>query len=229
MCFSASASFGAGALLTVIGIATIRKTTHRSQLAFAAIPFIFGLQQLAEGVLWLTLHDPSQFLLQRIATYVFLFFAQVIWPLWVPVAIYQLARNPARLKLQKALAGIGFFVGAYLLYCLCVFDVKAEIASYHIRYIQDYPALPLHYGIIPYVLATIVPPFFSNVRRMWLLGASVAVSYILAALFYSNYLLSVWCFFASIISISIYVIIAGMAKRKASALHPPPSGPFSVR
>lgn len=229
MCFSASASFGAGALLTVIGVATIRKTTHRSQLAFAAIPFIFGLQQLAEGVLWLTLHDPKYAVLQNIATYTFLFFAQVIWPLWIPVAILQLSRNPLRINQQRALAGIGFLVGAFLLYCLCVFHVKAEIASYHIRYIQDYPPVLFRYGIIPYVLATIVPPFFSKVRRMWLLGISVAVSYLLAALFYQNYLLSVWCFFASIISISIYVIIAGMAKRKASSLHPPPNGPFSVR
>lgn len=229
MCFSASASFGTGALLTVIGIATIRKTTHRSQLAFAAIPFIFGLQQLAEGVLWLTLHDPDYAVLQNIATYTFLFFAQVIWPLWVPVAIMRLSRNPQRINQQRTLAGIGFLVGAFLLYCLCAFPVKAEIAAYHIRYIQEYPAIPLRYGIIPYVLATIVPPFFSNVRRMWLLGASVAVSYLLAALFYNNYLLSVWCFFASIISISIYVIIAGIAKRKASVSPPPPSDPFSVR
>ena len=41
MCFSASASFGAGVVLNVIGVATIKKTHHSPQLLFASIPFIF--------------------------------------------------------------------------------------------------------------------------------------------------------------------------------------------
>lgn len=46
MCFSASASFGA---------ASIINTHHTSQLLFASIPFIFGVQQIAEGVLFMDL------------------------------------------------------------------------------------------------------------------------------------------------------------------------------
>jgi hypothetical protein len=37
------------------------------------------------------------------------------------------------------------------------------------------------------------------------------LSYLIAALFYDHYVLSVWCFFSSLISISIYTILKGMA------------------
>ena|SRR5690554_4072183 len=85
MCFSAEASFIAGAALTVIGVATIKKTTHKSQLWFASIPLVFGVQQLAEGVLWLTLPDPEMIQIQRVATYIFIFFAQIICLLLFPL------------------------------------------------------------------------------------------------------------------------------------------------
>jgi hypothetical protein len=54
MCFSASASFIAGTSLSVIGVAAIRRTRARTELPFAMIPLLFGIQQLIEGVIWLT-------------------------------------------------------------------------------------------------------------------------------------------------------------------------------
>ena len=59
MCFSAGASFSAGVVLSVIGVATIRIVKHPSQLLFACIPIIFAVQQISEGVLWKTLPDPA--------------------------------------------------------------------------------------------------------------------------------------------------------------------------
>lgn len=78
MCFSATASFGAGVVLTVIGVASIKKTHHPTQLLFASIPFIFGVQQIAEGILWLTLPNPDYVSTQKIFTHIFLFFAQIL-------------------------------------------------------------------------------------------------------------------------------------------------------
>lgn len=219
MCFSASASFTAGTLLTIIGIASIKKTGHRSQLLFAGIPFIFGIQQLAEGVLWLTIPNPDYITAQKIATHIFLFFAQVLWPIWVPIAILLLEKNITRKNTQRILVIAGLTVGGYLAYCLCVFHVEAKISESHIMYIQDYPASLGKYSILLYALATIIPPFFSHIKRMWMLGAAIFISYLVSALFYEHYILSVWCFFASIISFSIYIIlleIANSEQRKKS-------------
>ena len=51
MCFSATASFIAGTTLSVVGVATLRKTEARTELPFAMIPLLFGIQQLIEGVI----------------------------------------------------------------------------------------------------------------------------------------------------------------------------------
>ena len=54
MCFSETASFLAGTGLSVLGVATLRATQRRSEIPFAAIPLMFGLQQMVEGALWLS-------------------------------------------------------------------------------------------------------------------------------------------------------------------------------
>jgi len=42
---------------------------------------------------------------------------------------------------------------------------------------------------------------------MWMFGTAIFISYIITAIFYDHFVVSVWCFFASIISISIYAIM----------------------
>lgn len=214
MCFSASASFGAGAVLTVIGVVSIKKTHRASQLLFASIPFVFGVQQIAEGVLWRTLPNPDYLNTQKVFTYIFLFFAQVLWPLWVPIAILLLEKNATRKIIQKVWVVAGLMVGLYLAYCLMVFHVEAKIIGHHIAYLQDYPDSLRKYVILLYALATIVPPFFSHIRRMWMLGISILIAYVVTAVFYNHYILSVWCFFSSIISLSVYAIMVEISNKR---------------
>ena len=215
MCFSASASFTAGVVLTSIGIASIKKIDHPSQLCFAAIPFIFGVQQFSEGVLWLSLPNLEYLQTQKIATYIFLFFAQIIWPIWVPTSILLFEKKTSRTLIQKILVGTGILVGLYLCYCLITFKVEATIIEHHISYFQDYPPSFKYLVIILYTLAIVGSPFFSHIKRMWLLGIAIAISYIISTLFYEHYVLSVWCFFSSIISLSIYVIIMTVSKKES--------------
>ena len=53
MCFSASASFIAAAALATTGVATLRMASRPSELPFAAVPLLFGIQQFIEGLTWL--------------------------------------------------------------------------------------------------------------------------------------------------------------------------------
>jgi len=214
MCFSANASFTAGTVLTIIGVASVLKAPHRSQILFASIPFLFGIQQLAEGILWLTLPDPHNILTQKVFTYIFLFFAQVVWPVWVPLAFLLLEKSTNRRTGQKMLVAAGALVGLYLFYCLLNYNVTARIEQRHIVYLQEYPSIFRGYGVALYALATVAPPFFSSIRRMWIFGLAIMASYIISALFYEHYVLSVWCFFASIISIVAYLIILKLGREK---------------
>jgi len=218
MCFSASASFGAGVLLTVVGVAAIRKTHHLSQKMFAGITFIFGIQQFAEGMLWLTLPNPDYVNLQRIFTAIFLFFAQILWPVWVPVAFLLLEKKSTRKTIQMVFAGAGLLTGAYLGFCLINYPVEARIEGHHITYFLDYPASLSTISMILYGLATVVPPFFSHIKRMWMIGVIFIVAYGVADFFFEQYVLSVWCFFAAIISVFIYAIMVEISNTEKQRL-----------
>lgn len=207
MCFSANASFTAGIVISTIGVVTLKKVQAPSQIVFASIPLIFGIQQLSEGVLWLSIPDPAHAMAQQVATYTFLFFARVVWPLWVPLAIFLLENEGKRRKMEMVLLLMGIGVSVYFILTLLLEPTEAVISEHHIFYKQDYPAsLKLYSGIF-YGVVTILPLFVSRFKRMWLLGIIVGVSYIMATFFFKHYAFSVWCFFAAIISMSVYFIM----------------------
>jgi len=97
------------------------------------------------------------------------------------------------------------------------YHVQAKIIGLHIAYEQNYPLALSPYGGALYIIATIVPPFISRIRRMWTLGVAILISYIITTIFYVGYIVSVWCFFASVISISVLVILMGT---KTKPKHP---------
>jgi len=98
MCFNANVSFGAGVVIGIIGIATIKKIKTPSQLAFASIPLIFAIQQFMEGVLWLALEQPDNLLKQEMATYTYLIIAQCIWSIFVPFSIFAFGKRRKKKK-----------------------------------------------------------------------------------------------------------------------------------
>lgn len=210
MCFSANASFGASIILSVIGVASIKKVQHPSQLIFASIPLFFALQQFSEGILWLSLTHQRFSSLEQFSTYAFLFFAQVVWPLCVPLSIVMIEKREQRKKIGKMLVVVGALISVYLAYCLLSYPVKANILGHHVAYKQQYPSEPMRYGGFLYFIAIIIPPFFSTIKKMWTLGAAILISYILTALYYQHYIVSVWCFFASIISVTVYVLMKSL-------------------
>ena len=61
MCFSATASFISGATLCVIGVATLKQTKAPAEVPIALIPLLFGIQQLTEGVIWLSFSQNIQY------------------------------------------------------------------------------------------------------------------------------------------------------------------------
>ena len=78
MCFSATASFVAGTSLSVIGVATLTQAKRKTEIPFAMIPLLFGIQQLVEGVIWLTFVQDAP-LLKQTMTYVYSGFSHVLW------------------------------------------------------------------------------------------------------------------------------------------------------
>jgi hypothetical protein len=207
MCFSANASFTAGTVLSVIGALSVRKVTVPSQNFFAVIPILFAIQQFAEGFLWLSLTTSEFAELRESMTFLFLFFAQVLWPAWVPFAVMKMNPSHKVNPFGKVLLLCGILVSVYLGYCLLNYPVSAVVDGMHISYEQQYPqSVALICGIL-YIVATVFPPFFSGMKRMWSLGFAILISYVITTVFYNDYLVSVWCFFASVISIAVYSVV----------------------
>ena len=123
MCFSATASFSVGALLIGIGALTLKTAKHRREWPLAAIPLLFAIQQLSEGVIWLTFSADAP-LLNTVMTHVYSFFSHVLWPVYVPVAVLLIEPSGRRRRVLLTFVAAGLAVGVYLLYFLVAFPVR---------------------------------------------------------------------------------------------------------
>ena len=216
MCFSAGASFTGGAVLSAVGVATVKTAHNPSQKIFAGIPLFFAFQQFAEGVVWLTLKSGGYNEIQTMATYIFLLMALVIWPVMMPLAILRLEEVKKKKRIITGILIAGGILSTYYLYCLMSFSVMPRINEFHIQYINDFPQSLSIVAFGIYIVTTITPLFVSSVKRMSLFGILILVSCLVTGVFYKEYLTSVWCFFAALISAVVYWIV----RESQEELHP---------
>jgi hypothetical protein len=208
MCFSATASFGASAILTVAGVVALRHVETKSQIPFAAIPLIFAFQQFTEGFVWLSLTHQDYNHWQKIPITIFLVLAQAVWPFWLPFSILIIEKDEKRKMALKVLLGLGLVVSFFLAYRVLFYPVSAAIAPLHIHYELHFPYVP--FGIVVsifYFLVTIVPPFLAGGKRMSSLRLLNLMSFIVTMVFFESYVISVWCFFAALISWEAFLVM----------------------
>lgn len=213
MCFSASASFIGGAVITTIGVITLLKVHKPNQVVFACIPLFFGLQQFAEGFVWMGLQYPYFAPFLTPATYIFLIMAQVFWPFMIPLAVLLMERKRKRKIILRILLAMGVSVSVYFTARLLFATVTPEISGYHIEYVEDFNRTlrSIVFGI--YLIASIVPLFVSSIKRIYILGLLMTFSCIVTMVFFAQFLTSVWCFFGAAMSVVILWILRD-ARRK---------------
>ncbi len=212
MCFSPEASFAGGVIISAIGIVTLRKIHRPSQILFACIPLFFGFQQFAEGFVWLTLPMSDHTLILKIFVYIFLVTAQVIWPVLIPLSVLLMERSNKKKEILKVLLVVGVALSLYYGFCLLNFHVNPKIEGFHIKYYNDFPETLGMIATLVYMITTIPPLFISSVKRTHLLGILMSISCIVTVIFFKQYLTSVWCFFAALISGVIYWILSDLQK-----------------
>lgn len=207
MCFSAEVSFGASAVISTTGALTLKKSKTKGQKLFAMIPLMFGIQQFMEGCLWIALKNKGYAALEQIATYGFLSFAQLIWPVWIPLSIYAIEENPTRKKILAFTLVLGSMLFFLLGYRMAVYDVTAQIDNFHIFYtVGDFQSTNWWSGIF-YLLPAAVPFLISSTKQINILGILMIFMFVVAKIFYIKYMISVWCLFAALLSWYIYFIL----------------------
>lgn len=205
MCFSEQASFTTAAALSVMSIGCFRIAKNNTKLyALAAIPLIFAIQQIAEGVQWLYFKEiwgTSQ--QTAIAKNIYLFIAYCIWPSWLIFSLYLPENDPKRKALLKLLLIFGILFSSYNFWKLYSYSTVSKALGNSIFY---HTSMELN-DLWPYIFLVISPWLISSLPRMAYVGIAYAVSCLLAAYMYEVHFTSVWCFFAAMISIFLFFAI----------------------
>ncbi len=197
MCFSAEASFAASGVLAASSVAISRVPKEKSSVPLALIPTIFAAHQFIEGVLWLH-HDgvlPDAY--KQGAVYAYVFIAYILWPAFIPFAVYltEPGRRRRAVILLCQAAGLGVGLSLMLANLGTPPDVFANCCS--LSYQVNAPDMMMG----PYLFAVAVPFLVSSRKGMVLFGVAVAVSCAVAAYMATAATFpSVWCFFAAVLS-----------------------------
>ncbi len=213
MCFSSHVSFGAAAILAIIGLLSIKKAKTRNEKLLATTPLFFAVQQAIEGVFWLDYHRHLSPIITNLAKYGFLFFAMLFWPIWIPFVMYKLEKQ----ELRKSILGT-FLMCGILLVCYFVWQMgcaggQAWIENHHVTYDIGLTEWQYYITGIIYAIVTIGSMFVSSIPFMWSFGIATLIALLISFIFYKFWLISVWCFFCAILSILIYAIICNKNRK----------------
>lgn len=202
MCFSATASFTAGTVLLGLGTLTLKSARRPRELPFAAIPLLFAIQQFSEGVIWLTFrYEAPQ--VNAVMTHVYSFFSHVLWPVYVPAAVLLIEPPGRRRRALLGFVAAGVAVGAYLLYILVAYPIVSRPTGQHIEYIS--PHFFALAAMTLYLTSTTLSPLLSTHRIVKVFGVLALSSFAAAYFFYAAWFISVWCFFAALLSAVVYL------------------------
>ena len=213
MCFSPAASFTAGAALSVMGGASMSRVRGKDELLFASVPLLFGIQQLTEGVIWLSFDSPRVLVA---ATFVFMFFSHVLWPTLIPLSVAFMEPKPWRRSILYAFVAVGCVVSAYFLFFLLRETVTTVVLGESIVYLA--PHFSVTFILSPYTVATCASCLFSSYRYVNFFGIVAFLSALAAYEFYHQTFVSVWCFFAAILSVIVYIHVTQRSKAAVSLL-----------
>lgn len=219
MCFSATASFAVAAVLLPAGAYGLLKArrTEPEWIPLAAYPIAFAVQQAVEGLLWLGVNanDPTTI---AAASRGFLFFSHFFWLAWVPISMYWIEKDRKRRVPLLALSGLGILFGLSLFLPLLLrMDwLSIELVQQSI----EYKTVLIYDGLVDrrilrafYALIIVSSLFLSSDRRVRVFAALVTASLIVAYLFFAHAFISVWCFFAAILSAYLVAVFA-MERRR---------------
>jgi len=209
MCFSAEASFIGAAALGVIGTAALNVPLRKQDKLWAAIPLLFAFQQLCEGIIWLDLRGSiphSAF--SVLAKDLYLFFALIFWPVWIPLSILAGEDKPLRKTFLKVLLFCGITLATFHLWSYSILEISPTVNKYSIYYFSEAP----FYKKLVYLILVSLPPLISSIKYMKVFGILIILSCLISEYFYTTTFTSVWCFLGSFVSAALYMICRSNAK-----------------
>ena len=217
MCFSATASFTAAGVLIPAGAIGIHRAfkVDKRYVGIEALPVLFGIQQLSEGIVWAA-GEQGDASLVRQASLAYMFFSWLAWPVWIPLSTYFLEAERRR-SLFLFLSVFGGMLGAiqYIPYFLhpewLATTFLPNAISYSATELLDFViGRPATYVL--YLLAIIVPLLMSSNRDAQVFGVLVMIVLAVTYFFFSFAYISVFCAGGAVMS--LYLVVAILRKQR---------------
>ncbi|HSQ17023.1 MAG TPA: DUF6629 family protein [Anaerolineales bacterium] len=201
MCYSAEASFVASGVLAGTSIAISRLPKEKTSLLLSAVPAIFAVHQFIEGSIWLNQGKIEVGISQAVAVFAYALIAYVFWPVFIPLAAYFMEVEKRRRIWMLICQAVGLGTGLAYLLSIIRSPVQVSVNVCSLSYNINAP----DYLLATYLLAVAVPFLVSSRRGLVRFGLLILISFAAAFYLASNPSFpSVWCFFAAMMSFSLY-------------------------
>lgn len=221
MCYSATASFAASAVIGTMGVATLRHVREPRALLFAAIPLLFSLHQFCEGWVWLGLEGRIGPLALYHVAFLFMIYAQGVLPVLMPLAVALMEPAGWRRRAIIGLTGVGLVVSAWDVIGLITLPSRTYIDHHSIAYRNEMTGNLLI--SLLYILGTCGALILSSHRVVRWYGVLNIIALSITQLVKEYAFASVWCFYAATMSIIIYwqfarrgIVVAAAGSRAES-------------
>ncbi|MEO6798635.1 MAG: DUF6629 family protein [Rhodanobacter sp.] len=203
MCFSATASFASSAVIGVIGVAALARSRYRNEWLFASIPLLFALHQFAEGAVWLGLSGNGLLGAVNPWGFAYMLYAQGLLTLLITLSVWLIEPERTRRLMVLPFLILGAALTSYMLWALVTFPTAIYVEDHSVVYRN--PASSHLWMAVLYVIATCGALFFSGYRYIMALGAVNLVGVVLTIWFKQYAFTSVWCAYAAVVSMLVYV------------------------
>jgi len=201
MCLSPEVDLAVGLVLTAVTVDSLRHSTHSRTLGMALIPAIFAVHSFSSAVVWLSEMDLVGAGAANLSTWLYLFIAFVLLPIYVPLAVLLIEPMGWRRTALFTLSGLGLISGMESMFYLMngagsVVEQNNSLLDFHIS------GTPTHVGIF-YMLATCGAMFLSAQRILiyWAFFNAAAIAVLMMRA--RDELPSLWCLWAAATSIFV--------------------------
>ena len=183
----------------VIGFDALRHVDRRrDHLALAALPLLLAAHQVDEALVWWGLQGHVAAEVGRVATWIYLLFAFIVLPIYVPVTVWFLEPPGWRRSVMAVFIGMGVVVAGVLLAAMVVGPVTARLGDYHVSY-----GIGLHAGfliVVAYVAVTCGSLLFSGYGQLAVFGVVNLIAVAVLARLAIDGFASLWCAWAALTS-----------------------------
>lgn len=201
MCFSFEADLVAAAVLTPIGVLSLRAARTPREIPLASIPLIFAAHQFTEAWAWAGIDGRVSSEVMQFSIDAFLIVAQVLLPTLVPVAML-LVEPLRRRRILMALTGVVGLVNAVAFTRILVEYGAYAYADGNTMIYKTPVDLGWAMGVA-YLLPTCVAPILSSSRQLRALGVANLVGIGVVIVAKTEAATSVWCAYSAFVSVLI--------------------------